>query len=78
MIQFSEDLDALVQLELAEGQPAAIIVTALINMLARVTVGVHHQTGAELEPLLEILRNQLDEAVAYHDAHNPGTDRRTH
>ena len=76
MIQFADDLDELVKLELAEGQPAALIVTPLVNMLARLTVGVHNKTGADINGLLDILRNQLDEAVAHYVTHNSAPDRR--
>ena len=73
--EFGDKIEAAVKSELADGQPAALLVTVLINMLARLIVGVHQKSGASLEALTDIVRNQIDEAVVHHGPHNPRTDR---
>lgn len=77
MIDFAQRIESAVKAELADQTPAAVIITPLVNMLARITVGVHTKTGADVEGLLDIIRNQLDEAVIHYAAHNRTPDRRT-
>lgn len=66
-MSYPEQIDSAVREAVKNGLTSAYLSAPLINSLARILVGTARTSGTSLDTVVEIARNELDEAVVHYD-----------